>query len=83
MPRSGTSLLEQILSSHDNVVGGGEMPILQHLIKNNFFKDDLIKKNIFEDSKKFSVEKLNFVNQLWNILNILILEKTILLINLY
>lgn len=63
MPRSGTSLLEQILSSHDNVVGGGEMPILQYLIKNNFLKDDLIKKNIFEDPKKFNVEKLNFVNQ--------------------
>ena len=63
MPRSGTSLLEQILSSHDNVVGGGEMPILQYLIKSNYLKDNLIKKNIFEDSKKLNVEKLNFINQ--------------------
>ena len=63
MPRSGTSLLEQILSSHDNIVGGGEMPVVQYLIKNNFLENDLIKDNIFEDSKKFSIEKLNFVNQ--------------------
>ena len=26
MPRSGTSLTEQILSSHNNVFGGGELP---------------------------------------------------------
>lgn len=32
MPRSGTSLVEQIISSHSNVFGGGELPFLSNLI---------------------------------------------------
>lgn len=31
MPRSGTSLVEQILSSHQQVAGGGELNIMNHL----------------------------------------------------
>ncbi len=38
MPRSGTSLVEQIITSHSNVFGGGELPILSNIIKNNFIK---------------------------------------------
>lgn len=38
MPRSGTSLVEQILSSHENVYGGGELPFLTTIIKNKFLK---------------------------------------------
>ncbi len=33
MPRSGTSLLEQILSSHSRVVGGGENPCIELLTR--------------------------------------------------
>ena len=33
MPRSGTSLVEQILSSHDNVSGGGELTFLEKIAK--------------------------------------------------
>jgi tetratricopeptide (TPR) repeat protein len=33
MPRSGTSLVEQILASHPNVVGAGELSVLLDLIK--------------------------------------------------
>ena len=36
MPRSGTSLVEQILSSHSNVYGGGELVFLNKIIKKNF-----------------------------------------------
>ncbi|MDE1986320.1 MAG: sulfotransferase [Alphaproteobacteria bacterium] len=32
MPRSGTTLVEQILASHPNVFGAGELPYLQDLI---------------------------------------------------
>jgi Flp pilus assembly protein TadD len=32
MPRSGTTLIEQILASHPDVEGGGERPILQNVI---------------------------------------------------
>lgn len=33
MPRSGTSLIEQIISSHSNVYGGGELQNVPNLIK--------------------------------------------------
>lgn len=39
MPRSGTSLVEQILSSHKNVYGGGELPFLSNILKNRFLND--------------------------------------------
>lgn len=32
MPRSGTSLVEEMLSSHSQVHGGGELPALHHII---------------------------------------------------
>ena len=35
MPRSGTSLVEQILSSHSKVFGAGELPFLRNIILNN------------------------------------------------
>lgn len=33
MPRSGTSLIEQILSSHHSVYGAGELPLISDIIK--------------------------------------------------
>ena len=54
MPRSGTSLVEQILSSHDNVYGGGELNFLSNIIKNKILnKDDNI-----------SIEKIADINEL-------------------
>ena len=41
MPRSGTSLIEQILSSNENVYGAGELPFIGNLAENLFFKDKL------------------------------------------
>ncbi len=40
MPRSGTSLVEQIITSHSRVFGCGELPILSNIIKNNFVKNE-------------------------------------------
>jgi tetratricopeptide (TPR) repeat protein len=40
MPRSGTTLAEQIISSHKDVVSGGELTIMQSIIKKNFPKND-------------------------------------------
>ena len=37
MPRSGTTLTEQILSSHEKVYGAGELPFLTNKIFDNFF----------------------------------------------
>ena len=31
MPRSGSSLVEQILASHKKVFGGGEIPYMQEI----------------------------------------------------
>jgi len=42
LPRSGTSLVEQIVTSHSKVYGGGELPILPNIIKSNFIFDDVI-----------------------------------------
>ena len=52
MPRSGTSLVEQILSSHDNVYGGGELPFLTTIIKNNFLEK-------FRNIEFFKIPKIN------------------------
>ena len=76
LPRSGTSLTEQILSSHENVFGGGELPYLERIFKNyietkeNLDENDLIKceKDYIEftsnldDSNKVFTDKapLNF-----------------------
>ena len=37
MPRSGTTLVEQIVSTHSKVYGAGELFTLAHLIKDEFF----------------------------------------------
>ena len=52
MPRSGTSLIEQILSSHSNVYGAGELPFLKREInkKFNFYKNNNI--NILDELNK-------------------------------
>ena len=55
MPRSGTSLIEQVLASHSKVFGAGEITYLDDTI-NKFF---LYKKKLF-DSKTFF--KKNFYN---------------------
>ena len=36
MPRSGTTLLEQILSAHQKVFGAGELDFLRQIINKNF-----------------------------------------------
>jgi predicted Zn-dependent protease len=42
MPRSGTSLVEQIISSHSAVFGGGELPYIDALVNKNFIKNKKI-----------------------------------------
>lgn len=60
MPRSGTTLTEQIISSHKNVYGAGELQFLEKLItkyiliNNNFIADNIseIKIDILEKIQK-------------------------------
>ena len=50
MPRSGTTLVEQILAAHKNVSGAGELIYLQQSIKNNFMKNNEVQKDtLLED----------------------------------
>jgi tetratricopeptide (TPR) repeat protein len=39
MPRSGTTLTEQIIASHNEVYGAGELVYMQQILKKNFFVD--------------------------------------------
>ena len=77
LPRSGTSLTEQILSSHKRVFGGGELPYIENIYYKNFNnkanidKKTLVKCNEeylecisnFDKSNKFFTDKapLNFL----------------------
>ena len=70
MPRSGTSLLEQMLSCHNDIYGGGELSYTRNsLIKSNILKSDLslnVKKldenilNTFSKNYFENIKKLNF-----------------------
>jgi len=40
MPRSGTTLVEQILSSHKNVYGAGEISVLNDVVSKHLMKDN-------------------------------------------
>ena len=42
MPRSGTSLVEQIITSHSHVFGAGELPQLSKIVKDKIIVEDLI-----------------------------------------
>jgi len=49
MPRSGTTLVEQIISSHDDVYGAGELPDVMNIFLTHFFDR---KKRVFLLSNK-------------------------------
>ena len=68
MPRSGTTLIEQIISSHRDVVATGEYNSLSFFIKNNYlnkFKLDGKKlyKDIFSKENKIQKHYLDILNQ--------------------
>lgn len=64
MPRSGTSLVEQILSAHSSVYGGGELNFLNKIIENKFLKDTKIDQkqieNLIKESNKEYLKKISF-----------------------
>ena len=66
MPRSGTSLVEQILSSHPEVFGAGELPFLEKEVRKIFLKfkeDNYLDKdkihNLIVDCKNKYLEKIS------------------------
>ena len=57
MPRSSTTLIEQILSAHSKVIGGGELPFLENLFldRDNKLKrhPELTRNSIIQLSKRY------------------------------
>lgn len=70
MPRSGTSLVEQIISSHHNVYGGGELVFLKKSIENNVLnnienksqKDFKNLENLFHQISDDYNQKISFID---------------------
>tara|TARA_B100000900_G_scaffold283021_1_gene242368 strand:+ start:202 stop:1755 length:1554 start_codon:yes stop_codon:yes gene_type:complete len=58
LPRSGTTLLHQIISSHSEIFGAGELPILRSNFIDNVFKNDWLDDILInkENKKKLSEE---------------------------
>jgi tetratricopeptide (TPR) repeat protein len=67
MPRSGTSLVEQILASHPNVYGAGELPFIANIISqlSQGGQTDTICKTLSKDVKDF-VDRLglNYIEKI-------------------
>ena len=62
MPRSGTTLVEQIISAHSNVYGSGELPYLTKIINKKFIENKklLVTKTLeILDNEKFISEISN------------------------
>ena len=66
MPRSGSSLIEQILSCHNNIHGGGELQIFRKILNpliNNFLEDkkgfETKEKNCYESIRNQYLESIN------------------------
>ena len=63
MPRSGTSLVEQILSSHQEVHGAGELEILTKLVIPNLKANLKNSSNIFSETDLLSIRE-EYLSQL-------------------
>jgi tetratricopeptide (TPR) repeat protein len=63
MPRSSTTLIEQILSAHSSVVGGGELPFLEGVLLDHGKKLRWHANLTKEDLKKIASTYYNSVNQ--------------------
>jgi tetratricopeptide (TPR) repeat protein len=59
MPRSGTTLVEQIIANHKSVYGAGELRDLTQIIKENFLVNNKIK-----FPEKFNIKDHNFFSNI-------------------
>ncbi|MDC6469699.1 sulfotransferase [Candidatus Pelagibacter sp. Uisw_099_02] len=67
MPRSGTTLVEQIIASHKEVYGAGELIYLQDVLQKNFIEDFRINKQRLIDQA--SLPENNVANEYFKKLN--------------
>ncbi len=57
LPRSGTSLVEQIISSHSKVYGCGELDFINKIVRNNLYNE-----NIIDISKLKNLDQIKIKN---------------------
>ncbi len=64
MPRSGTTLAEQIISSHKNVYGAGELMFLTDMIKEEFFIKNKKNYNLkkFQDLQNEYLDRISLLD---------------------
>ena len=77
MPRSGTTLAQQIIASHNKVVGAGELTYLEQIIKKLFFEDGKLSLKKIKDSFKSKENILN--NEYFKLLNFHGYDKSIII----
>ena len=63
MPRTGTSLVEQIISSHDKVYGSGELPFLDQYFR-RYLENFEEQQNIEVDLAKFKENYLTIIEKM-------------------
>lgn len=76
MPRSGTTLLEQIIASHKDVSGAGELVYLQKTVKNNFYKDNFIDAGTLNED--INLERTKIFDDYMNLIKIHQFNKSII-----
>ena len=59
MPRSGTTLVEQIIASHKDVFGAGELIYLQRIVNKYFINEKKLSKNKLADEIELSSNNIN------------------------
>jgi len=59
MPRSGTTLVEQIIANHKNVYGAGELKDLTEIVRENFLVNNKIR-----FPEKFNIKDQSFFNNM-------------------
>ncbi len=65
MPRTGTSMVEQIISNHSEVYGGGEIGVLSNYFL-NFFNSSFKNKDLKKEFNLYKKNYLNFLNKMTN-----------------
>mgnify|MGYP001398307220 CR=1 FL=1 len=81
LPRTGSTLIENIISSHKEVYSGGELPYLKRSVKKFFVEDNKLNKNkilnnLNDQSELFTNEYLNSLSK-HNFLEKFITDKSV------